>query len=121
MPDVCTINADLLHLMDKPNIETWCCAVCGAERYSDRHHIVKRSEGKWITDGKAHSKPTVTLCRHCHDLAHQGLLWFDWRDGWMYLKLTKDRARWEEAMHPEWGGKIGYSNARQLEGWRRIV
>lgn len=121
MPDACTINADLLHLMDKPDIETWCCAVCGRERYTDRHHIVKRSQGEWVTDGKPHHKPTVTLCRTCHTAAHQGLLFFDWMDGWHYLRLTMRQRDALIKKHPEWGGKMGYANARKLAGWRYLV
>ena len=120
MSDVCTINSDLLRLMDRPSIDTWCCAICNAPGRLDRHHIVKRSQGEWITDGVKHMKPTVTLCRPCHNKAHAGLLFFDWDDGWLYLEMTARQRNAEIDAHPEWGGKMGYQNARTIDGWRRL-
>ena len=121
MRDVCTVNTDLLRLMDRPNIETWCCAVCNAPGKTERHHIVKRSQGEWVENGKAHHKPTVTLCRRCHEDAHRGLLWFDWDEGWVYMRLTREQRDAIVAAHPEWGGKMGYANARTLGYWRRLI
>ena len=122
MKDCCTINKDLLHLMDKPSIVSHNCPICNAKA-TDQHHIVPRSAGRWVEGGIEHNKPTVSLCHKCHiELVHsERRLFFDWDDGWMYLKLPRTRVRQELERHPEWGGKIGYQNARQLSGWRRLV
>lgn len=123
MKDCCTINPDLLHLMDKPSVYTHVCPICGAPGKLDRHHIVKRSQGKWVENGKEHVKPTITLCHSCHItvLHSQHRLYFDWDGGWVYLLLSKRDYVNALADHPEWGGKIGYANARKLSGWRRLI
>lgn len=84
--DVCTIPRYLLRLMDKPSIKRadGRCLICGRPA-ENAHHIVKRSAGKWVTDGREHRKPTVELCgmgnaSGCHGLAHQGRLHFRWVD-----------------------------------------
>jgi len=82
MKDVCTVPEFFKGLMDKPDIETggWC-AVCGSPWHVERHHIVKRSQGRWVEDGREHRKPTVMLCGFgnvggCHGEAHAGRLHF---------------------------------------------
>ena len=140
--DVCTIDECFLPLMGRTSIKKPYCVVCGSTDGLEQHHPVKRSEGKWIRDGHEVRKPTLTLCRKCHAKVHSdGYLWFrwkwsktgDWVDGtasqagagwYEFLELTKEQAReWMEA-HPlpngELPSRIGYMNALDMDGWRRI-
>lgn len=82
--DVCTVPEYLKPLMGRPSLDRadGRCVWCGAPA-TDRHHIVKRSQGKWVRDGVEVRKPTVRLCGSgnasgCHGKAHAGLLHFRW-------------------------------------------
>lgn len=82
--DVCTVPAYLRPLMGRPSIDNveGRCVWCGAPA-TDRHHIVKRSQGRWVRDGVEVRKPTVRLCGSgnacgCHGKAHAGMLHFRW-------------------------------------------
>lgn len=82
--DVCTVPEYLKPLMGRPSIDRadGRCVWCGAPA-ADRHHIVKRSQGKWVRNGVEVRKPTVRLCgcgnaSGCHGKAHAGLLHFRW-------------------------------------------
>lgn len=50
------------------------CVVCLRAPATDRHHVVFRSAGGG--DG-----PLLSLCRDCHERAHQRRLHFRWVDG----------------------------------------
>lgn len=82
--DVCTVPEYLKPLMGRPSLDRadGRCVWCGAPA-TDRHHIVKRSQGRWVRDGVEVRKPTVRLCGSgnasgCHGKAHAGLLHFRW-------------------------------------------
>lgn len=82
--DVCTVPEYLKPLMGRPSLDRadGRCVWCGAPA-TDRHHIVKRSQGRWVRNGVEVRKPTVRLCGHgnasgCHGKAHAGLLHFRW-------------------------------------------
>lgn len=141
--DVCTVDEIFKPMMGKPNVEAPYCVVCGSTKNLEQHHPVKRSEGVWIRDGRELRKPTLTLCKKCHGKVHSrgGLLWFRWKDvksgDWVdgtascpnaghfeYLELSKeDELKWRAA-HPLPNGKlpskIGYMNALEMKGWKRI-
>jgi len=44
------------------------CEVCKSQAV-DVHHIIFKSQG-----GKDEISNLIALCRHCHDLAHKGVL-----------------------------------------------
>lgn len=141
--DICTVDEVFKPMMGKPSVYASYCVVCGSTENLEQHHPVKRSEGKWIRDGREVRKPTLTLCRKCHSKVHShgGYLWFRWRGAkvgeWAsgntftagagcfeFLELTFDEAlKWKEK-HPLPNGKlpskIGYMNALDMKGWRRI-
>lgn len=83
--DVCTVPEYLKPLMGRPSLDRadGRCVWCGAPA-TDRHHIVKRSQGRWVREGVEVRKPTVRLCGSgnasgCHGKAHAGLLHFRWK------------------------------------------
>lgn len=141
--DVCTVDEIFKPMLGKPSIKAPYCVVCGSTKNLEQHHPVKRSEGVLIRDGREVRKPTLTLCKKCHGKVHSqgGLLWFRWKNakvgdwvegtasvagaGWYeYLELSKeDEAKWREE-HPLPNGtlpsKIGYMNALDMKGWKRI-
>lgn len=141
--DCCTIDEVFLPMMGKPSITAPYCVVCGASNVRlDQHHPVKRSAGKLVIDGREIKKPTLTLCRKCHDLLHaQGLLYFKWVDAgsmtdlahahmrfdhgghYEFLLLTEEeRRKWIES-HPlpngELPSRVGYMNALEIPHWER--
>lgn len=92
--DVCTVPEYLKPLMGRPSLDRadGRCVWCGAPA-TDRHHIVKRSQGRWVRDGVEVRKPTVRLCGSgnasgCHGKAHAGLLHFRWKQA-EYDKLRQ--------------------------------
>lgn len=129
--DVCTVPEFLRPLMGKPNVDNadGCCCWCGAPGATNRHHIVKRSSGTWIKDGREVRKPTVRLCGEgnasgCHRKAHDGLLHFRFVE----VKCnTSDRSgelapygsgHWEGQ---EFDEPIKQAEALQIEkGWRKL-
>ena len=141
--DVCTVDEVFKPMMGKPSIYADYCVVCGSTEILEQHHPVKPSEGKWIRDGREVRKPTLTLCRKCHSKVHShgGYLWFRWKDAkigeWAsgntyaagggcfeFLELSYEEARKWKEKHPLPNGslpsKIGYMNALEMKGWRRI-
>ena len=71
-------------LFGKPNADNAYsrCCVCGTPA-TNRHHIIPRSAGNLLVNGRPLSKPTVLLCgggstSGCHGLAHQKRLHFRW-------------------------------------------
>lgn len=142
--DVCTVDEVFKPMLGKPSIKAPYCVVCGSTKNLEQHHPVKRSEGVWIRDGREVKKPTLTLCRKCHGKVHSkgGLMWFRWRNtsggDWVdgtasvsgsgvyeYLELSKEEEEKWRAEHPlpngELPSKIGYMNALEMKGWRRII
>lgn len=140
--DVCTVDEVFKPMMGKPSVIKPYCVVCGSTENLEQHHPVKRSEGKWVVDGREILKPTLTLCRRCHAKVHHdgGTLYFKWvksdADFWHgipnpigaghfeYLELTDEQeARWKE-LHKlpngELPAKVGYMNALEISGWKRI-
>lgn len=129
--DVCTVPEFLKPLMGKPSIDNaeGRCCWCGAPNATNRHHIVKRSQGKWVKDGREVSKPTVRLCGDgnasgCHGKAHSGKLHFRWvdpkpsrfTDEWSRSPLGSGHWEARESDEPcdvmaAWGEK---------DGWRKI-
>ena len=99
------------NLLDKPDILSQECAVCGSYG-TDKHHIIQKGMGgvKPKTEARI---PKVKLCRYCHNEAHQKRLHFNWSDGWVYLHTKtpmSDEEAWEKyAKH--------YS---PLKGWERL-
>ncbi len=60
------------------------CVVCLRAPATDRHHVVFRSAGGG--DG-----PMLSLCRECHERAHQRRLHFRWVDGkWQWGRNPGD-------------------------------
>lgn len=115
--DICTLNELYKPLMDKPSVKLDRCAVCGRNRPLNEHHVVFRSAGTWVENGREKKKPTITLCGfgnnakdasgrlYCHGLAHARMLHFRNTDGWEYL-LTDEPTRYQDAL--------------EMEGWRQL-
>ena len=140
--DVCTVDAMLKPMMGKPSIIKPYCVVCGSTENLEQHHPVKRSEGKWVVCGREIKKPTLTLCRKCHAKVHHdgGTLYFKWvqseADFWHdkpnpvgaghyeYLELDDEQERRWKELHKlpngELPSKVGYMNALEMSGWKRI-
>ena len=127
MKDCCTVSELMRPMMGKPDIDNaWgFCCVCGRPA-TDRHHIVKRSAGKLVVNGREVKKPTVRLCgmgnaSGCHGLAHQGMLHFRWvereantfNDGGFVV----GEGHWEHLVTSE---PTKYQDALRMRGWRRF-
>lgn len=132
--DCCTVDMIDRELMGKPNIDNanGCCAICGKPA-TNKHHIVKRSAGKLVRDGREIKKPTVRLCGEgnasgCHGLAHQGKLHFRWIESVSnmpkgartsldvpYYKMRG--GHWEYLLSDEPTDKL---TALGMEGWRQL-
>lgn len=142
--DICTVDESLKPMMGKPTIRKPYCVVCGSTEFLEQHHPVKRSEGTMVVNGHEVRKPTLTLCRRCHEKVHsEGRLYFRWVDaskatrfngmraalvgeGWYeFLEITKEREREWKHSHMLTSGfmpsKIGYMNALEMDGWERIL
>lgn len=125
--DICTLNELLLPMMGKPSIsfDPPRCAVCGKTWPLNNHHIVRRSAGVLIRDGREVRKPTVMLCGSgntsgCHGMAHHGRLHFRWRDadGVNDLGFTAwGGGHWEYLLTE---GPVKYQDALAMDGWRRL-
>ena len=124
--DVCTLNElDKLN-MRGPSIsfDPPRCAVCGRTWPVEKHHIVKRSAGEWVRNGREMEKPTVMLCGSgnnlkdangryfCHGRAEHRMLHFRWipseyfaEGHWEYL-VTKVPMKYQLALN--------------LGGWREL-
>lgn len=103
-------------LMDAPSVRLDRCAVCGASSPLEQHHVVRRSQGQLVRDGRILPKPTVTLCgvgnilgsgrrRYCHGMAHHQMLHFRYTDRWEWL-ATEAPTRYEVAL--------------SMRGWRPL-
>lgn len=125
--DICTVPKFLRPLMGKPSLSNahGQCCWCGRPA-TNHHHVVKRSSGTWVKDGRAVSKPTILLCGEgnasgCHGKAHQGLLHFKWVET---TKCNKEPLRWYGGGHwvaQEFDEPISQFEAMQIEeGWRKL-
>lgn len=128
--DICTVPEFLRPLMGKPSLSNahGRCCWCGRPA-TNRHHVVKRSAGTWVKDGRTITKPTILLCGEgnasgCHGKAHQGLLHFDWREAERDpVKSDLDPAPYGSGF---WVGRefdepTSQFEAMQVEeGWRRL-
>ena len=128
--DTCTVNDLYKPLMGRPSISNAndTCCWCGAPGATNHHHIVPRSAGKLVVDGREVPKPTVLLCgmgnaSGCHGKAHQHLLHFRWHE-----PERTSTENWEK--HPVGCGYIEgietdepmkYQEALAIKkGWRRV-
>lgn len=114
---VTTLEPIYWPLMDAPSVRLDRCAVCGAPGPLEQHHVVRRSQGQLVRDGKALPKPTVTLCGMgsnlgdghrlwCHGMAHHHLLHLRYTErGWEWLR-TREPTRYDVAL--------------TMGGWRRL-
>lgn len=131
--DCDTLNELYKPLMGKPSISNaeGICCWCGAPGATNHHHIVPRSAGNVVVNGRALSKPTVLLCGDgnasgCHGKAHQHLLHFRWHDA--YEEHRRDKVAVPH--HDVGSGHIEgieldepmkYQKALEIEeGWRRV-
>lgn len=97
-------------LMDAPTVRLPHCAVCGRSRPLEQHHIVWRSWGELVVDGRKAEKPTVTLCgfgnnlgdangiEYCHGLAHHRRLHFRNDRGLLEYIVLDQPTRYQEAL-----------------------
>ena len=110
---VTTLAPELWPLMDGPSIWADRCVVCGATSPLERHHVVRRSQGQLVRDGRVVKKPVLTLCGRgnvlsmggrpfCHGLAHHQMLHFRFTGRWEYLR-TSEPTRYTDALAmPGW-------------------
>ena len=109
MKDCCTVSELMRPMMGKPNIdnEDGLCCWCGKPA-TDKHHIVKRSAGKLVIQGREVKKPTVRLCGMgntggCHGLAHAGLLHFRWVENrWEGIETSQPMKYQQALTQTEW-------------------
>lgn len=140
--EVCTVDEVFKPMMGKPSVIKPYCVVCGSTRNLEQHHPVKRSEGIWRVAGREMQKPTLTLCRRCHSKVHHdgGLLYFKWSQSdadfwqgkpnyigaghWEFIEISEEQERRWRELHKLPNGelptKIGYMNALEMSGWRKI-
>lgn len=108
---VTTMDPVLWPLMDGQTIATDHCVICGRRWPLNQHHVVYRSQGQLVRDGRKVRKPTLTLCGSgnasgCHGLAHHHRLHFRYEDGhWLYLKTDEP---------------VKYLQALEMDGWARL-
>lgn len=98
------------------------CVVCGMRPATDKHHVVFRSRGGG--DG-----PLLSLCRECHELAHQYRLHFRFRmDDWNVPTKPYDCPGGYEVSlsrtgHWEWllcDAPTKYADALKQGGWHAL-
>jgi len=131
--DVETVNALYRPLMGKPSIKNanGICCWCGAPGATNHHHIVPRSAGKVVLNGRELSKPTILLCGDgnasgCHGKAHQHLLHFRWVDSYEEHRSDKVAIPHHDVGSGHWEGvetdePMKYQKALGIrEGWRRV-
>ena len=106
-----TLPPSLWDMLDRPTIDTKpFCAICGAPA-NEQHHPIRRGAGNvYGADGRAATKPTITLCGRgntsgCHGKAHDGRLHFRFTDRWEYIETEEP---------------IDRLAAFRLEGWRPL-
>lgn len=124
--DVCTVDAILLPMMGRPSVDNAAraCCICGKPA-ANLHHIVKRSAGKLVRNGREIRKPTVRLCgcgnaSGCHGMAHDGKLHFRWVD-----IVHEDKSsgyvttggHWEYIVLDE---PTKYQTALAMDGWMAL-
>jgi len=130
MAKVTTLDEIYHPLMNAPTIRMDRCAVCGRTWPLNQHHIVFRSQGQLVRDGKVIEKPTITLCgmgndlygmapdgtrvMWCHGKAHHRLMYFRWvphpeyaNAGHLEVIELDEPAKYEEVLATE-------------EGWRPL-
>ncbi len=122
MANVTTLDPLYWPLMDAPTVRLDRCAVCGRVYPINQHHIVFRSQGQLVRDGKKVEKPTVTLCgmgndlygiapdgtrvKWCHGKAHHRLMYFRNDRGCLEVIELEEPAKYQEAL--------------SMEGWRPL-
>lgn len=125
--DVCTVDELMLPMMGKPSIdnEARVCCICGKPA-TNNHHVVKRSAGKLVRNGREVKKPTVRLCgcgnaSGCHGKAHDGKLHFRWVDTVKESRrdemLTLVGGHWEVMLSDE---PVKYIDALAMDGWKPL-
>lgn len=125
MAKVDTVNELLRPMMGKPSVrfDPPRCAVCGSSLWCENHHPVRRGAGTAYDDaGRELKKPTVMLCKACHQMAHQNRLHFRWADYERERKCSmgtfyETGGHWEciELDEP-----TSYQAALGMDRWRRI-
>lgn len=133
--DKSTLDEIYWPLMKVDSVISNHCLVCGRNSDLNQHHIVWRSWGELMHDGRALKKPTVTLCGfgnhlrdadgryYCHGLAHHRMLHF--RVGKEVLNSYTERkfTGWIEVSHLEYlitEEPTDYLVALEMDGWRRL-
>lgn len=125
MAKVDTVNALLRPMMGKPSVrfDPPRCAVCGSSLWCENHHPVRRGAGTAYDDaGRELAKPTVMLCKACHQLAHQNRLHFRWEEN-RAEKRTGMGTVYASGGHWEWielGEPAKYQTALGMDGWKRF-
>ena len=121
-------------LMNAPTMIAGRCFICGRHEPLDEHHIVWRSWGQLVRDGRCLPKPTITLCgfgnnlqdangrMYCHGLAHHRMLHFRWHE-------PTDRST-STTKQTAWGGgyleylltskPTKYEDALRMDGWKKV-
>lgn len=114
MSSVTTLDKIWQPLMDGPSIRADHCVVCGMRGPVEMHHIVRRSQGQLVRDGKVVPKPVIPLCGRgnilsmggrpfCHGLAHHNMLHFRFRDGRYEFLRTHEPTKYQDALEmPGW-------------------
>lgn len=118
MAAVTTLDRVYWPLMELDDIVLPRCAVCGRNWPLNNHHIVWRSWGQLVRDGKVLRRPVITLCGNgshlgscgsaefCHGKAHHRMLHF-----------RNDRGLLECL---ELDAPLNYMAALGMDGWRPV-
>lgn len=113
-----TLPEMLYPLMHVQSLKLDYCAICRRHEPLNDHHMVRRSAGVLIENGKELEKPTITLCgfgNHltdadgryfCHGLAHAQRLHFRAINGEIYYRLFDKPTPYMEAL--------------DMDGWKKV-
>ena len=122
MADVTTLDPAYWPLMDARSVRLPYCAVCGRTWPLNQHHVVFRSQGQLVRDGRKVEKPTVTLCGNGNDLygiAPDGtrVMWCHGKAHHRLMHFRNDRGFLEVIELDE---PAKYQAALAMEGWRPL-
>lgn len=109
-----TLQRQYWNLLSAPSVRLDHCAICGALRPLNQHHVIWRSWGEYYDGcGRRVEKPTITLCGSgnasgCHGKAHQRMLHF---------RYSYERYRLE---YLETEKPTRYIDALGMDGWKAV-
>lgn len=105
-------------MLSAPTVRAPYCLVCHSDA-TDQHHVIQKGMG-----GAKEEGPTLSLCRECHDLAHNKRLHFRWVDTGSVKTNTIKRYTFAAFGNGHWEyirtEPCKYEIALECNGWERL-